>query len=60
MIPNETLLLENVIQLVELHRTMLGQERNTLEKVYQFLGLTGIDFSQHLSVAAFRHYGEMA
>ena len=53
LIPNKTFLLENVIQLIELHRAVFGQERDTFEKVNQFLGLTGIDFGQHLGVAAF-------
>ena len=53
LIPNKTFLLKNVIQLIELHRAVFGQERDTFEKVNQFLGLTGINFGQHLGVAAF-------
>lgn len=53
LIPNKTFLLKNVIQLIELHRAMFGQEWDTFEKVNQLLGLTGINFGQHLSVAAF-------
>ena len=53
LIPNEAFLLENVIQLVQLHRAVFGQEGDAFEKVNQLLRLTGINFCQDLGVAAF-------